>query len=127
MSRSASGTDKLVGQNIRILRTAKRMSQTELAQAVGVTFQQVQKYEKGTNRVGAGRLSQIAAVLEVPVGRLFEDGADSAGLPGHAVVTDLLTGPYAVRLLQAFARISDVDLRRRLLRLVEGMGSPPKR
>ena len=64
--------DVLVGRNIRILRKQRRMSQTDLANKIGVTFQQVQKYENGTNRIASGRLFQIAKLLDVPVQALFE-------------------------------------------------------
>ncbi|MFL4968348.1 MAG: helix-turn-helix domain-containing protein [Xanthobacteraceae bacterium] len=76
--------DVLVGHNIRIQRHAKGVSQTELAQRVGVTFQQVQKYEGGVNRVGAGRLTRIAAVLGVPVTALLDGSrADRRSQPSR--------------------------------------------
>jgi transcriptional regulator with XRE-family HTH domain len=124
MPRSATAIDKVVGQNIRIFRVAKQISQTELGTAIGVTFQQVQKYEKGVNRVGSGRLSEIADVLEVPLTRLF-DGRVKRGneaIPGP-LVTDLLSGPYAVKMLQAFAKIPSQDLRRALLHLTQNIGT----
>ena len=71
--RGPDAVDKLVGRNIRILRLAKGLSQTELADALGVTFQQVQKYEKGTNRVGSGRLLKISAILGVKITDFFEE------------------------------------------------------
>jgi transcriptional regulator with XRE-family HTH domain len=127
MSRSATAIDKLIGQNIRIFRIAKRLSQTELGAAIGVTFQQVQKYEKGANRVGSGRLSEIADFLDVPIIRLF-DGRTKRGpeaVPGP-IVTDLLSGPYAVKMLQAFSKIPSQNLRRSLLHLTESVGSRSK-
>jgi transcriptional regulator with XRE-family HTH domain len=128
MARAFNPVDRLVGQNVRIFRTAKRMSQTELGTAIGVTFQQVQKYEKGTNRIGSGRLSQIAKVLGLPVGRLFDDTTTgAAGAKVGEVVTDLLVGPYAIRMLQAFSKISDVEMRRALLSLVESIAAQGKR
>jgi transcriptional regulator with XRE-family HTH domain len=85
-----------------------------------VTFQQIQKYEKGTNRVGSSRLAKIAQILEVPVARFFDNAAGGADgpLPGP-VVTDLLDVPYAVPLLEAFARISTNEIRRSLVSLAE--------
>ena len=77
-SRGPDAVDKLVGRNIRVLRLAKGLSQTELADALGVTFQQVQKYEKGTNRVGSGRLLKISAILGVKITDFFE-GTDRYG------------------------------------------------
>jgi transcriptional regulator with XRE-family HTH domain len=71
--RGPDAVDKLVGRNIRVLRLAKGLSQTELADELGVTFQQVQKYEKGTNRVGSGRLLKISAILGVKITDFFEE------------------------------------------------------
>ena len=112
--------DKLVGQNIRIFRTAKGMSQTELGNAVGVTVQQIQKYENGANRVGSSRLFKIAEVLEVPIGRFFDNAATAsdASVAGP-VVTDLLNSPYAVQMLKAFARLPSDSMRRSLVVLAE--------
>jgi transcriptional regulator with XRE-family HTH domain len=76
-AREASDLDKLVGHNIRIQRLDRGMTQTELARAIGVTFQQIQKYENGVNRVGSGRLFKIAETLRTPVSALF-DGVDQA-------------------------------------------------
>jgi transcriptional regulator with XRE-family HTH domain len=118
MAKAVKPVDRLVGQNIRIFRTAKGMSQTELGAAVGVTFQQVQKYEKGANRVGASRLVQIAQVLGVPASRLLDDAA-GGGKTGGPALTDLLTVPYAVQMLQAFAAVSSDDIRRSLLNLTQ--------
>jgi transcriptional regulator with XRE-family HTH domain len=126
---SASGkrgdpVDVTVGQRIRIHRLAKRMSQGDLGASIGVTFQQVQKYEKGVNRVGAGRLTRMAAVLGVPVSAFFPypesngDGGDRTELPLEA-----MTVPGAVRLVQAFAKIDRGDLRSAVVTLVEMMAS----
>ena len=112
--------DKLVGQNIRIFRTAKGISQTELGNAVGVTVQQIQKYENGANRVGSSRLFKIAEVLEVPIGRFFDNAAaPSDGSAAGPVVTDLLNSPYAVQMLKAFARLPSDSMRRSLVVLAE--------
>jgi transcriptional regulator with XRE-family HTH domain len=135
MTRSPNSVDKLVGQNIRIFRTAKRLSQTELGNVIGVTFQQLQKYEKGTNRIGSGRLSQIADALDVPISRFFE-GATRPAEPRTGsknnpktgpVVTDLLSDRYAVQTLQAFSKIDSPKLRRAVLKLIESIGGRPKR
>jgi len=72
MLKRSNDIDELVGCNIRLLRLNRGMSQTDLAEAIGLTFQQIQKYEKGRNRVGAGRLFAIAGVLGVPVSAFFE-------------------------------------------------------
>lgn len=110
--------DRFVGQNIRIFRTAKGISQTVLGDAVGVTFQQIQKYENGMNRVGSSRLAKIAAFLEVPVSRFFDNGATASDGPvAGPLVTDLLSSPYAVQMLKAFADLPNDSMRRSLVSL----------
>ncbi len=120
MPRTTTIVDKLVGRNVRIWRMKKGFSQTELAQRIGVTFQQVQKYESGTNRVGAGRLFQIATVLAVPIATLFE-GVDSVKTQDKTSALSLIAGPQSFRLVQAFADIDDNGVRRALVALVEDM------
>jgi len=120
MPKRIEPVDKLVGQNIRIFRTAKGISQTELGNAVGVTFQQIQKYERGTNRVGSSRLAKIAAVLEVPISRFFDNRAMASDGPvAGPVVTDLLTSPYAVQMLKAFSSLPSDRMRRSLVILAQ--------
>jgi transcriptional regulator with XRE-family HTH domain len=100
------------------------MSQTKLGEAIGLTFQQVQKYEKGTNRLSAGRLQQLAQVL-VPVSFFFEDplepgveaSAQQAKAPDY--VSQFLTTTDGLALAKAFTRVSDATLRRAIVRLVE--------
>jgi transcriptional regulator with XRE-family HTH domain len=119
--------DRLVGQNIRIYRLQRRMSQTELGTRIGVTFQQIQKYEKGANRVGAGRLSQIANALGVAIVALF-DGATAAGRVRprqSASARELLARPHALRLLQGFENITDERVRTAVLHLVECLPEKP--
>jgi transcriptional regulator with XRE-family HTH domain len=95
------------------------MSQTELGERIGVTFQQVQKYEKGANRVGASRLTMIADVLGVPLPTLF-DGAATAGQVAHdSSPRHLLAKPHSLRLLQAFDKVKDDGTRMALLAMVE--------
>ena len=114
--------DILVGQNIRICRLQQRFSQTELGRRIGVTFQQVQKYEKGANRVGASRLSQIAEVLNVPLVALF-DGSSTATQQGEREETPraLLANPHSLRLLQGFDKIGSDAARAALLALVDAL------
>ena len=98
-TRKSGPLDAMVGARVRMLRVNRGISQTALAQRIGVTFQQVQKYEQGADRVGASRLAQIASVLGVSVGEFFEPSrAGSSGLnsPG-----DLLAEPGAWRILKA--------------------------
>ncbi len=110
--------DRIVGRNIRIYRLQKGLTQTELADELGLTFQQVQKYEKGTNRVGSGRLLKIATFLGVPVTALFK-GSDEMADTDKQLIFDELARPHANRLLQAFARIDHDGLLRSLVQLVE--------
>lgn len=117
--------DKLVGRNIRVHRLVRGLTQESLGEKLGVTFQQIQKYEKGTNRVGSGRLYQIAALLEVPVTAFF-DGGDSPTAVRSASPFDLLADPVSLRLVQAFSEIPDQKTRRAVLALVESMNETTK-
>jgi transcriptional regulator with XRE-family HTH domain len=115
--------DAMVGARIRVFRIHRRITQTELAEQIGVTFQQVQKYEKGTNRIGASRLSRIAAVLGIAVGELFEASAEKAG--ESALLFRLLAEQGALRVLKAYARTSDPRVRHAIAELVEGIANSP--
>jgi transcriptional regulator with XRE-family HTH domain len=120
--------DKHVGSRVRMRRMMLSMSQEKLGDALGLTFQQVQKYEKGTNRIGASRLQQISNILQVPVSFFFE-GAPH--LPGHhhsggmgeapspAYVSDFLATSDGLSLTKSFMRIKNGKLRRRIVDLVE--------
>ncbi|GJD96247.1 helix-turn-helix domain-containing protein [Methylobacterium iners] len=112
---SATDVDRTVGQRIRALRESKGISQTTLATAIGVSFQQVQKYEKGRNRVSASRLRGLARALGIPVSMLFDDD-DPEGDTSEAFAFLGTTG--AVELLQAFATIEDAAVRRDVLVVV---------
>ena len=121
-------TDKHVGSRVRMRRMMLSMSQEKLGDALGLTFQQVQKYEKGTNRIGASRLQQIAHILQVPVEFFFEGGPELAGAgrsgglseaPSPAYVSDFLATSDGLALTKAFMRIADSKLRRRIVELVE--------
>lgn len=120
-TRKPDPVDIEVGQRIKIQRLAAGLSQTELGESIGVTFQQVQKYERGANRIGAGRLSQIARVLNVPVHSFFEGGdtIEGGGQHGAASPLSLITHPHAFRLLQAYSILTDGELRRSIVDLVE--------
>ncbi|MEA2898196.1 MAG: hypothetical protein QOJ84_3811 [Bradyrhizobium sp.] len=119
--------DTMVGARIRVFRIHRRISQTDLAEQIGVTFQQVQKYEKGTNRIGASRLSRIASVLGISVGELFESPGEKAG--DSALLFRLLAEPGALRVLKAYTRTSDPRVRHAIAELVEGIADkqPPKK
>jgi transcriptional regulator with XRE-family HTH domain len=118
LQKRAQKIDKVVGRNIRIHRLAKSMSQTELGTQLGVSFQQVQKYENGTNRVGSGRLYQIAAILGAHVS-VFFSGGDVPETPRDPDLLELLAEPQSVRLMRAFAKINDTTVRRSLIELAE--------
>ena len=119
--------DKHVGSRVRMRRMMVGMSQEKLGDALGLTFQQVQKYEKGTNRIGASRLQQISHILQVPVAFFFEgsppasgDGEQNLdGAPSPAYVSDFLATSDGLALTKSFMRIKDVKLRRRIVDLVE--------
>jgi transcriptional regulator with XRE-family HTH domain len=102
------------------------MSQEKLGDALGLTFQQVQKYEKGTNRIGASRLQQIAHILQVPVSFFFEgaphSGSHGGGMgeaPSPAYVSDFLATSDGLSLTKSFMKIKNSKLRRRIVDLVE--------
>jgi transcriptional regulator with XRE-family HTH domain len=113
--------DAVVGTRIRALRVSRGLSQSDLAEQIGVTFQQVQKYEKGANRVGASRLSQIADVLGVAVGELFEQSRQRSSDADSPF--KLLVEPGAVRVLKAYVQTTDPRLRRAIVNLIEGIAS----
>src|SRR3978361_419422 len=102
MKQSATAMDGYVGSRIRQRRLHMDVTQETLAKALGITFQQVQKYEKGANRVSSSRMQQIADALSCPVAYFFEDATDGAGVA--VPEADLLT-PEGVRLLRAFQKI----------------------
>ena len=106
-----------VGSRIRLRRTMLGMSQEKLGEALGITFQQIQKYEKGTNRISAGRLQRIAAILEVPVSVFFADANPPAG--GAESLFDLVDTGSALRLLRAYSRIPNPALKLALTTLAE--------
>jgi transcriptional regulator with XRE-family HTH domain len=119
--------DKHVGSRVRMRRMMLGMSQEKLGDALDLTFQQVQKYEKGTNRIGASRLQHISQILKVPVSFFFE-GAPN--MPGHAgmgeaplpaYVNDFLATSDGLSLTKSFIKIKSSKLRRRIVELVEQM------
>lgn len=124
-------TDVHVGSRIRLRRNMLGMSQEKLGENLGITFQQIQKYEKGTNRVGASRLQAIANILAVPVAFFFEDlpgdqGTANRGFaedPSAAFAIDFCTSAEGLQLNRAFVRISDLKVRRRIIELVKSLAS----
>jgi transcriptional regulator with XRE-family HTH domain len=101
------------------------MSQAELGKALGVTFQQIQKYENGKNRVGASRLHLVATALDVPISEFFA-GASETGRSSFATKS-VAFDPQAFRIAEAFTKISDKELRASLIDLVETMARKPGR
>jgi len=127
-TKSPNPTDKYVGSRVRMRRLMLHMSQTDLADQLGVTFQQVQKYEKGSNRISASRLQAMCHILQVPVPYFFEGAPQIAGHSGKsakaaspAYVSDFLASSDGVKLVRAFTKIGDAKLRRCVVRLVEGI------
>lgn len=123
-------TDVHVGSRIQLRRNMLGMSQEKLGETLGITFQQIQKYEKGTNRVGASRLQAISEVLTVPVAFFFEDAPTHSfsgqGLAEDAAANltlDFATGPEGLQLSRAFVKIKDTKVRRKVLDLIKALGA----
>lgn len=130
--RRADGNDAIVGRNIRVHRLARTMSQTGLADAIGLTFQQVQKYEKGVNRIGASRLFQISKILDVPVQFFFEEAphvGDGSAVRGMAepdsegFILEFLNSREGLELNRAFVKIADPKVRKSVVDLVRALSS----
>ena len=126
VQKATNPIDKHVGSRIRMRRMMLGMSQTTLSDGLGLTFQQVQKYEKGTNRIGAGRLQRISELLQVPVPFFFEGAPHLPGqfeangaAPSPTYVSEFLATSDGLALTKAFMRITDPDMRRRIVELVE--------
>jgi transcriptional regulator with XRE-family HTH domain len=120
--------DVHVGSRVRLRRMMLGMSQEKLGEHLGITFQQVQKYEKGTNRIGASRLQHIARVLTTPISFFFEDApGEVTAVPGLAesepagYLMDFLSSSDGIQLNRAFVRIKDARVRRRLIDLVRAV------
>ena len=111
--------DKHVGSRVRMRRMLIGMSQEKLGEALGLTFQQVQKYEKGVNRVGAARLQQIATALDVPV-TFFYDG-DGKSREVESLL--FLDSAFSLRLLRAYSKIKDQTVQRQLVSLMESIAA----
>jgi transcriptional regulator with XRE-family HTH domain len=118
-------TDKHVGARVRMRRIMLAMSQEKLGAALGLTFQQVQKYERGANRIGASRLQQFSQILQVPVAFFFEGlptlaPHDSSGSAlSEAQIDDFISDSDGLRLIGALMRIDNAALRRRIVMLVQ--------
>jgi transcriptional regulator with XRE-family HTH domain len=132
--------DRHVGSRVRMRRVMLGMSQEKLGDALGLTFQQVQKYEKGTNRIGASRLQQISRTLDVPPAFFFEGAPSFEAIanppaahlgfseePPATYVADFLSTPEALHLNLAFARIHDPKVRKRIVDLVSSLAGEDER
>jgi transcriptional regulator with XRE-family HTH domain len=137
-ARAPNPIDVHVGGRVRMRRIEIDMSQQTLGQHLGLTFQQIQKYEKGTNRIGASRLQTIGKILEVPVAYLFEGAPggyeDTPGSQASDALLHLLGTREGQTLIGAFARITDVEIRRgftglidRVATLIDSRPPRPKR
>ena len=109
--------DEVVGRRMRARRRQLGLSQQALGDALGISYQQVQKYENGVSRIGAGRLQQVAKILTVPVSFFFDEKLGGAQ-EGDEVLA-FLDAPYSLRLVQAFARMPDRFIQQRIVQLVE--------
>jgi len=116
--KAPNAIDQHVGSRVRMRRLMLAMSQEKLAGALGLTFQQVQKYEKGANRIGASRLQQISHILQVPVAFFFE-GAPIGSALSMAQIDDFVSDSDGLRLIRAFMRIDNATLRSRIAMLVQ--------
>jgi len=136
MKKAPSPVDRHVGSRVRLRRITVGMSQERLGEALGVTFQQVQKYEKGTNRISMSRMQSIAQVLGASVS-FFLEGApkDEGSVPAYGFAesrqpeyaTDLLSTPEGIALARAFASIEDPKVRRRVVDLVTTLADGQKK
>lgn len=123
MTKKANPIDAQVGNRMRIRRMLVGMSQERLGDLLGLTFQQVQKYEKGINRIGAGRLFEIARILDVPIDFFYDgvggaaDGLTEAGAP----VMEFVSSGEGLQLSLAFMKIKDPKVRKRVLDLVKSL------
>jgi transcriptional regulator with XRE-family HTH domain len=122
--------DRHVGHRVRVRRLLVGVSQEKLGDALGVTFQQIQKYEKGTNRISASRLRQIADMLSVPVSFFYEGaprqdgGREEMTEPAADIAAhDVFWTSQDLQLVRAFQRITDHQVRRRIISLVEAIGA----
>ena len=122
--------DMHVGSRVRMRRMMLGISQEKLANALGLSFQQVQKYEKGVNRIGASRLEHISRFLQVPVTFFFEGASDTSAVATSeedtrslALINEFASSSEGLRLVQSFAQIEDADMRRLIVDLVQAIGS----
>jgi transcriptional regulator with XRE-family HTH domain len=123
--KSPNQIDKHIGGRVRARRILLGMSQEKLADALGLTFQQVQKYEKGVNRIGASRLLHMAAILDVNIEFFFEGvpGLRAGGFSDDSLVAEFLTRSESDRLVRGFLKLKDDETRRKVADLVDWLTS----
>ncbi len=132
VEKAPNPVDVHVGVRVRLRRLMMQMSQDRLGDKLGVTFQQVQKYERGANRVSASRLWGMAEILEVPIQYFFEGLKEKDEAYGFAeddetpMVYDFINSTDGVQLASAYSRISDPKIRRQILQLVRSLGTDAK-
>ena len=119
-TRKPSDIDKLVGQRVRLARKIAKLSQSKLAEGAGVTYQQIQKYENGTDRVGAGRLYQIAQLTDQPIGFFFNPTTDSGSNQSAA---DILADTQIQKLISVVARVHNPELVFNLVRIADSFAA----
>lgn len=117
MKKRSSPYDREIGRRVRMRRLEIGMSQESLGHALALTFQQVQKYEKGINRISSGRLQQVAKILNVPVTFFYDELSKSGG----SAISTMLDSAYSLRILKAFTRIENRDIQRATVELVESI------
>ena len=126
-AKQPNSTDSYVGSRVRMRRKMLNMSQEKLGEQLGITFQQVQKYEKGSNRIGASRLQTISQILEVPISYFFPPEPAASGGMGEGsqsdYVSDFMMSSEGIELNRAFAQIKDPKLRRKVIDLVRTMAA----
>ncbi|MEL7490544.1 MAG: helix-turn-helix transcriptional regulator [Pseudomonadota bacterium] len=133
-TKSPHPVDVHVGARVKLRRTLIGMSQDKLGEALGLTFQQIQKYEKGVNRIGASRVFEISKILDVPIQYLFDDYDYSSNAPaqgfaegnGDASFMELLNTPDGVQLCRYYAEIEDPKVKKRVLDLVRAIAEGEK-
>lgn len=121
--RSAGKPDIEMGKRIRLRRVEQKISQADLGEKLGVSFQQVQKYEKGVNRVGAARLQQIASALSVPI-TFFYDSDNTKSREVESLL--FLDSAFSLRLLRAYSKIKSQTVQRQLVTLMESIAEDEK-
>ncbi len=129
-AKASTPVDKFIGARLRARRLLVRMSQEKLGEALGITFQQIQKYEKGANRIGASRLHRIGVILGVPIEFFYEGAPHAQGAaggfaeaPASSYVSDFLSTSEGVQLVKAFLGVKDPKIRRKIVELITALAA----